>query len=96
MNTSIIDQRTVIYNAYLMGFDKEDNAIFKSRDISKITDVDVVHVSALIMKCIKADLIRRAGREGRAQLYELTPRGVDRGEWLFYHYNPLTNEIYGE
>ena len=87
----IIDQRTVIYNAYIMMVGDVDK--FKSRDISKVTGVDVVHVSALIAKCMKRGLIRKNGIEGRAAIYELTDFGIRRGEWLFEHYNPVTNDI---
>lgn len=88
----IIDQRTVIYNAYVLMVGDIDK--FRSRDISKATGVDVVHVSALISKCMKKGLVQKAGSEGKAALYKLTTSGRSRGEWLFEHYNPVTNEIY--
>ena len=92
--TSIIDQRTVIFQAYMLLLGDEDRYTkFKSRDISEVTGVDTVHVSALIMKCIKVDLIRRVGKDGRAQLYELTDRGISRGEFYFKNYNSVTNTL---
>ena len=91
----IIDQRTTIYNAYLLKMNNADKyTLFKSRDISKVTGVDTAHVSALLLKCVKAGLVRKAGKEGNATLYELTAKGLNRGDWLFEHYNPVTNEIY--
>ena len=93
--TSIIDQRTVMLISYtLLIEDKDGHTEFKSRDISKVTGVDTVHVSAIIMKCIKKDLIRRVRKDGHIGIYELTKDGISRGEYYFAHYNPVTGEMY--
>ena len=92
--TTIIDQRTVIYNAYLLMVGDEDRyTTFKTIDISNVTGVGTKHVSALISKCIQVKLIKKVGKDGRAALYKLTDNGINRGEYYFQHWNPITNEI---
>jgi len=94
LSTTIIDQRTTIYNAYLLMVGDEDRyTIFKTIDISNATDVDIKYVSASISKCIHAKLVKKVGKEGRAGLYKLTKDGLNRGEYYFQHWNPITNEL---
>lgn len=94
LSTTIIDQRTTIYNAYLLMVGDEDRyTIFKTTDITNVTGVDTKYVSASIAKCIQSKLIKKVGKEGRAGLYTLTNDGINRGEYYFQHWNPITNEL---
>ena len=95
MDNPVIDQRTVVYSAYvLMLEDPEKYTLFRSRDIANAAGVDVAHTAALIRKCYLAGLISKEGMEGRTMKYKLTKRGVDRGEYYFEHWNQVTNEFY--
>lgn len=94
LTSTIIDQRTTVYNSYLLMVGDEDKyTIFKTADIADATGVDMKHVSASISKCIQANLIKKVGKEGRAGLYKLTDHGINRGEYYFQHWNPITNEM---
>lgn len=94
VTTTIIDQRTTIYNSYLLMVGDEDRyTIFKTIDIANVTGVDKKNVSGSIAKCIQAKLIERVGKEGREGLYKLTKSGLNRGEYYFKYWNPITNEM---
>lgn len=91
----VIDQRTTIYTAYvLMLEDPGRYTLFRSRDVAKAAGVDVAHTAALIRKCFLAELISKEGMDGNAMRYKLTKKGLDRGEYYFEHWNPITNEMY--
>ena len=87
-------QRNLMYHAYMMQIeDSEKYTIFKSRDVSERLDSDVNHTTALIYKCIRAGLMAKVGREGVANLYMLTKRGVDRGVLYMMNFNPITQKL---
>ena len=96
MDKPVIDQRTVIFSAYvLMLEDPEKYTLFRSRDIAKEAGVDVAHTAALIRKCYLVGLISKKGMEkGHIMRYKLTERGVERGEYYFEHWNQITNTFY--
>lgn len=93
--TAVIDQRTVVFTAYMLMLDDPENfTLFRSRDIAKAAGVDVAHTAALIRKCFMAGLISKEGKDGKAMLYKLTKHGAERGEYYMIHYNSITGEMY--
>jgi len=94
MDKPVIDQRTVIFSAYMLMLENPECKTFRSRDIAKEAGVDVAHTAALIRKCYLADLISKEGMDGNAMLYKLTKRGTERGEYYFEHWNQITNTFY--
>ena len=94
MDISVINQRTVMLCAYTLMLENAECKKFRSRDIANAAGVDVAHTAALIRKCFLAGLINKKGMKGRTMIYELTKRGMDRGEYYFNHWNQITNEFY--
>jgi len=95
MDSPVIDQRTVVFTAYMLMLETPEKCkTFRSRDIAKAAGVDVAHTAAIIRKCWLAGLISKKGMKGRTMIYELTKRGIDRGDYYFNHWNQITNEFY--
>ena len=94
MYRAVIDQRTVVLCSYMLMLENKDCKEFRTRDIAKAAGVDIAHTAALIRKCWLAGLIDKKGMKGRTMIYELTKRGMDRGEYYFEHWNQITNEFY--
>lgn len=93
MANSIVDQRMVIYTAYVAQLDDPEYILFSSRDIAYMLDVPVINVAAIIHKCVRSRLISKVGREKSADIFSLTKDGMNRGLYYAENYNPITRTL---
>ena len=94
---AIIDKRTVIHTAYLMLLEDPEDPTFTSRDMADATNVPLQNAHALIRRCQLSGFVCKVGEKktkGRpANIYMLTDRGIERGQFYFERYNPITGEL---